>query len=415
VNAAGRNPSEAERLREALVRAMLRDGTLHDGRLERAFRRVPRHAFLPEVDLDVVYRDTSIPTKLQGGEIVSSSSQPAIMAIMLEQLALKIGQRVLEVGAGTGYNAALLAEIVGPRGQVTTIDLDADTVQRARAGLCRAGYSQVRVEQFDGSAGFAEQAPYDRIIASVGLGDIPLALWSQLKVGGRLVLPLSLRGVMKSVALRKDRRGRLISTSLQPALFMPFRGVAPLLIHEKRLGPELGLYVWAVDRALDANALYATLQRTDFEEIWSDLQLNRRELRSGLNLWLRAHLPELVQVHAEGALAESPLLPAFMRNQFAHPAMRDRVSIGLWQSGELALLSSCASEQAEVIQLGVRAWGGRRLAERLIECIRAWRKSGSPSDEDLQVQLIPHGSRVRAEATIGMSAGTLELRWRQRR
>jgi protein-L-isoaspartate(D-aspartate) O-methyltransferase len=405
--------AEAERLREALVRALLRDGALHPGRVEAAFRRVPRHAFLPEVDPDIVYRDTNIPTKLQAGEVVSASSQPAIMAIMLEQLAAAPGHTVLEVGAGTGYNAALLAEIVGSRGQVVSIDIDADIVEKARAGLCRAGYPGVRVEQADGEGGFAEAAPYDRIMATVGMGDIPLALWSQLKVGGQLVMPLSMRGVMKSVALRKDRQGRLVSTSLMNAMFMPFRGVAPLLMREVRLGPELGLYAWSAERGLDTDALYATLQGADFEDISTGLQVSRRELRSGLNLWLRAHLSGFVQIHAEGALADSARVPPFTRSLWAHPALRDRVSMGIWQSGELALLMA-DSEQTEVMQLGVRAWGGRRLAEQLIECISAWRSAGCPTDDELQLQLVPHGLGSRSEASIEMSAGTLELSWQPR-
>jgi protein-L-isoaspartate(D-aspartate) O-methyltransferase len=404
---------DADQLREALVRALLRDGALQPGRVERAFRRVPRHLFLPDVDLEWVYRDASIPTKLQAGEIVSSSSQPAIMAIMLEQLSLRPGLHVLEIGAGTGYNAALLAEIVGPRGQVTALDLDADTVARARGALTTTGHSNVRVEQADALAGFGECAPYDRVIATVGLGDIPTAFWAQLKSGGRLVLPLALRGVMKSVAFRKDMRGRLVSTSLLPAMFMPFRGVAPLLLREVRLGPELGLYAWAVDTALDADALYATLQRSDFEDIQTDLRVSRRDLRIGLNLWLRAHLPDFVQVHAEGALAESPPVPVFMRSLLAHPAMRDRVSVGTWHAGELALLST-TSDVAETMQIGVRAWGGRRQAQRLIDSIQAWQQAGSPSDDDLQLQLIPHDGRVHSEASIVMSAGTLELTWRKR-
>ena len=403
---------ETEQLRETLVRAMLRDGTLHPGRVEAAFRRVPRHAFLPDVDPDFVYRDTNVPTKLLGGEIVSASSQPAIMAIMLEQLAAAPGHTVLEVGAGTGYNAALLAEIVGARGQVVSIDIDADIVEKARASLCRAGFARVRVEQADGEGGFADAAPYDRVIATVGMGDIPVALWSQLKVGGHLVLPLSLRGVMKSVALRKDRQGRLVSMSLMNAGFMPFRGVAPLLIREVRLGPELGLYAWSAERALDTDALYATLQGADFEDVSTGLQISRRELRGGLNLWLRTHLKGLVQIHAEGALAESPCLPPFTRSPWAHPAMRDRISIGVWQSGELALLMA-ASDQAEIMQIGVRAWGGRRLADQLVECVSAWRTAGSPTDDDLHLQLIPRGARARAnEPTIATSAGTLELTWR---
>lgn len=407
--------AQADVLRAALVRTLLRDGTLHPGRIERALEHVPRHRFLPEVDLDYAYRDVPIPTKIQAGEIVSSSSQPSIMVIMLDQLALQSGQKVLEIGAGTGYNAALLAEIVGRRGEVTTIDLDADIVEGARTGLCAAGYAHVRVEQADGSFGFAERAPYDRIIATVGLGDIPMAVWSQLKDEGRFVAPLSLRGVMKSVAFQKHRNGHLVSASVVPAGFMPFRGVAPLLVREVRLGPDLGLYAWAAagNDALNTADLYAALQRSDFVDIQTELRLSSRELRNGLNLWLRAHLASFVMLHAEGGAVESSHLPGLVRGQAAPPYMRDRVSMGLWDSGQLALLAAPA-EHVDSFQLGIRAWGGQQLADQIVESVRTWRAAGSPHDEDLHLELVPAGEQVQAAATIPMSAGTLVVGWHRR-
>ncbi|HXV98758.1 MAG TPA: methyltransferase domain-containing protein, partial [Anaerolineae bacterium] len=124
-------------------------------RIEAAFRAIPRHLFLPEVNLERVYSDEAIPTKkLAGGEAISSSSQPAIMAIMLEQLDLKPGHRVLEIGAGTGYNAALMAHIVGKMGQVITIDLEEDIVAAAREHLAAAGFHQVQVLCRDGVTGY---------------------------------------------------------------------------------------------------------------------------------------------------------------------------------------------------------------------------------------------------------------------
>src|ERR1700682_585591 len=119
-----RETDKTTELHAALVRKLQRDGLLRHALVKTAFRRVPRHLFLPEVDEELVYRDLAIPTRLLGGEIVSSSSQPSIMAIMLEQLKPRNRDNVLEIGAGTGFNAALLAEIVGRNGQVTTIDLD---------------------------------------------------------------------------------------------------------------------------------------------------------------------------------------------------------------------------------------------------------------------------------------------------
>src|SRR5581483_5459570 len=115
------------------------------------------------------------------------------MAIMLEQLQLKPGLRVLEIGAGTGYNAALMAHIVGETGQVITIDIDEDIVYNARLHLVTAGFERVQVICADGGAGYAHAAPYDRIILTVGASDITPAWRDQMKPNGRLLLPLTLR------------------------------------------------------------------------------------------------------------------------------------------------------------------------------------------------------------------------------
>src|SRR5687768_1419512 len=133
----------AASLRDALVDGLVREGSIRSPAVEAAFRAVPRECFLPGVPLGRVYRDEAIVTHEQDGVPISSSSQPAIMAIMLEQLAVEPGHRVLEIGAGTGYNAALLAQLVGPRGRVVTLDLDEPIVAEARANLAAAGIGGV--------------------------------------------------------------------------------------------------------------------------------------------------------------------------------------------------------------------------------------------------------------------------------
>src|SRR5437764_1268308 len=132
-------------LHQGLVEQLVKTGNIRTAGVEAAFRAVPRHVFLPELAVDEVYRDEAIATKYLNGSAISSSSQPAIMAIMLEQLELLPGQRVLEIGAGTGYNAALMAHIVGDTGQVVTVDLDDDTAERAREHLAAAGFDGVQV------------------------------------------------------------------------------------------------------------------------------------------------------------------------------------------------------------------------------------------------------------------------------
>ena len=123
------------------------------------------------------------------------------MAIMLEQLNPQPGHRVLEIGAGTGYNAALMGHLVGDSGLVITVDIDDDLVESAREHLGSAGLHRVSVVCGDGGLGYADRAPYDRIILTVGAWDIVPAWWKQLKLGGRLLLPLEVKGgVQKSVA-----------------------------------------------------------------------------------------------------------------------------------------------------------------------------------------------------------------------
>ncbi len=133
-------------LRGALVEALRLKGCLRSPALAEAFGAVPRHLFIPHVAVEEAYRDRHIVTKrLPDGEAISSCSQPYIMAVMLDQLDVRPGHRVLEIGAGTGYNAALLAHLVGAAGRVTTIDIDADTAAAARAHLDSAGVIGVRV------------------------------------------------------------------------------------------------------------------------------------------------------------------------------------------------------------------------------------------------------------------------------
>src|SRR5262249_11059318 len=142
---------EAVTRRQQLVDLLKQGGCLADSAVEDAFRAVPRHLFLPGVPLEKVYADEAIPTKYHDGLPISSSSQPAVMATMLEQLEVHAGHHILEIGAGTGYNAALLATLAGEGGRVVTIDIDDDVVSAAQDHLRLAGFPHVRVIAGDGA------------------------------------------------------------------------------------------------------------------------------------------------------------------------------------------------------------------------------------------------------------------------
>lgn len=215
----------ADALRGAMVRRLVEQGAVRSRPIEEAFRAVPRHLFLPGVADDVVYSGEAVVTRRgPDGVPTSSSSMPAIMAIMLEQLQVHAGHRVLEIGTGTGFNAALLARLVGPAGAVTTVDIDDDIVRDARDHLDAAGYHAVRTITGDGWLGAPEQAPYDRIEATVGLWDLSPHWAAQLADGGILVVPVWLGpGAQFSVAFQ-NQGDRLRSAAVAPCGFMRLRG-----------------------------------------------------------------------------------------------------------------------------------------------------------------------------------------------
>ncbi len=215
---------EATTRRETLVRHLEDTGALQDAAVREAMLAVPRHLFLPAEPLARTYEDDAIATKrTAAGVAISSASQPAMVAMMLEQLALAPGMRVLEIGAGTGYNASLLRTLVGETGHVTTIDIDEDITTAARAHLAAVGITDVTVITDDGAVGFAANAPYDRVILTVGAGGIAPAWVTQLAADGLLVLPLRVGAAQFSIAFARVGEA-LRSRSIISCGFMPLRG-----------------------------------------------------------------------------------------------------------------------------------------------------------------------------------------------
>src|SRR5919201_1127668 len=218
--------SESRLQRRALVEVLQRDGHLRSSRVSEALLAVPRELFVPGVPLaDVYCPSEAIVTKRLEGVSVSSASAPEVIAVMLEQLDARPGDRVLEIGAGSGYNAALLAHIVGATGRVVTLDIDEDLVVGAREHLQAAGFHEVTVVQADGALGYPAQEAYDRIILTVASNDIAPAWREQLaRPDGRLVMPLGLRGMQRCVAFVIEG-DHLVSRSLRNCSFIPLRGL----------------------------------------------------------------------------------------------------------------------------------------------------------------------------------------------
>ena len=152
--------AEATRLREALVAELRAREALRSEPVDAALRAVPRHLFVPGIPLSRAYANDVVLTKRDPQDApISAASQPSIVALMLEQLGVEHGHNVLEIGAGTGYNAALLAHLTGPEGRVTTIEVDPDLVPKARAALREAGYPDVRVALGDEASAISTGHP----------------------------------------------------------------------------------------------------------------------------------------------------------------------------------------------------------------------------------------------------------------
>jgi protein-L-isoaspartate(D-aspartate) O-methyltransferase len=217
--------ADPNELRARMVTTLRERGIFHGDAIERAFEAVPREAFLPGVAIESVYSGDAIPTKRDAqGNPISSSSEVGVMAAMIEMCELGPGHRVLEIGSGTGYNAAVLATIVGEGGKVTSLEIDPVFAREAREHLVRAGFARVDVIAADGWRGHAAAAPYDRIEVTASSADVSPDWVGQLADDGGIVMPLRLRaGAQVLVSFRKDGT-KLRSASLRPGGFMPLRG-----------------------------------------------------------------------------------------------------------------------------------------------------------------------------------------------
>lgn len=167
-----------------------------------AFRKVPRHEFVPEDLRGSAYLDQPLP--IGHGQTISA---PSMIAIMLEVLRPEAGQKVLEIGAGSGYNAALIAEIIGEAGELYTIERLEDIAEFGRENLRKTGYGWVKVIVGDGTVGYEKTAPWDRILVTACAPEVPKPLVDQLKIGGKLAAPVG-RHYMAQTLVSVERVGK---------------------------------------------------------------------------------------------------------------------------------------------------------------------------------------------------------------
>jgi protein-L-isoaspartate(D-aspartate) O-methyltransferase len=202
-----------EQRRSRMVQTQIEERGITDPVLLGAMRRVPRHLFVPEGIVDEAYDDRPLP--IGYGQTIS---QPYIVALMTELAKLKRGDRVLEVGTGSGYQAAVLAEIVD---SVWTIEILEPLARSAAERLRKLGYASVSVRCGDGYAGWAEHAPFDAIIVTAAPEQVPPRLIEQLNEGGRLVIPVGPALEVQSLLLVEKQGGEITSRHVEAVRFVP--------------------------------------------------------------------------------------------------------------------------------------------------------------------------------------------------
>jgi protein-L-isoaspartate(D-aspartate) O-methyltransferase len=206
--------------RKRLVEQLIRWGYLNQPEIIEAFKKVPRHEFVPENVRDRAYGDHPLP--IGYGQTISA---PSMIAIMMQTLDLKRGQKVLEIGAGSGYNIALLAEVVGTGSKLVSIERIPELARFARENLRKTGYGRVKVVVGDGTLGYEEGAPWDRILVTACAPSIPEPLLDQLKTGGKLGAPVGENYMFQTwVIAEKVREGEVRMRQHGGCSFVPLVG-----------------------------------------------------------------------------------------------------------------------------------------------------------------------------------------------
>ncbi|MFD7720614.1 methyltransferase, FxLD system [Streptomyces sp. NPDC059814] len=401
-------PDEATRLRNKVVDELCADGTISSPEIEAAMRKVPRHEFTPNTPLDKAY-DTyaAVITKTdEHGVQLSSVSAPQIQAMMLEQAQAKPGMRVLEIGSG-GLNAAYLAELVGEDGEVVTVDIDPVVTDRARRLLDEHGYGRVHVVTADAAEPIPGLGEVDVVMVTAGAWDISPAWTAQLKQGGRLVLPLRMRGLTRSVAFLQvtgEHGPYLESMSARICGFVPMQGSTA---HREELllvngTPEIGL---KFDDGLPADPhRLDNAVTTPRHELWTGVTVRLQELIDTLQMAMAISLPGFCTMAVDEDLDTGLVAP--VNKRFALAAVEDDT---------FAYLVTRRTEDNKHIEYGVHALGpnARQLADKIADVLRDWEanRRGGPSPAIRVYPASTPDDQIPADRVIDKVHSRISLSW----
>jgi protein-L-isoaspartate(D-aspartate) O-methyltransferase len=366
-----------QQIHQTFIEMLKLKGFITLPKVEEAFRAIPRHIFVPNVPPEDAYDNRAISTKRseERGSI-SSSSAPGLMAQMLEKLDLKDGQRVLEIGAATGYNASLIGYIVGSKGKVVTIDIDQDLVDGAIEHISRIGLHNIEVMCRDGTIGDPTNAPFDRLIITVGVPDITNAWFDQLKDNGILELPLELSELEsihenQPLIVFKKNEDHLESTSVQRSGFMRLRGSSATKTKGFYPLKSLGNMSLVTPLSINSNEISDALTN-EADIATTNYSVSYREL-FGLQLWFSLRLSNYCHLYSKDKTKN--LFRFFTRdgNSYSTVGLCTKDSVSILDVEE-ELINSTDSKK-----LVVKTYGkDENLLTQMLGQIEEWEKAGRP-------------------------------------
>jgi protein-L-isoaspartate(D-aspartate) O-methyltransferase len=215
------NERELDAQKEELVKKLIREGVLKTPKIVEAFRKLPRHEFVTREHTRSAYVDIALPTLKD-----STISQPYTVAIMTEALNPKEGEKILEIGTGSGWQSCLIAYCLGGKGKLISLEIDKDLAEFGKKNVRKFGFKNISIINSDGSLGYEKEAPYDKIIFTCAAPEIPQVIKDQLKIGGIIIIPLGMPDEQRMILLKKLNKSKFESEEIYSGsfAFVPLKG-----------------------------------------------------------------------------------------------------------------------------------------------------------------------------------------------
>ncbi|HCP16667.1 TPA: hypothetical protein DIT23_03805 [candidate division WOR-3 bacterium] len=322
------------------------------------------YSFLKDELLKKIYVDTPLVVLAEGDNVITTSSQPFVMALMLRDANVKEGGKILEIGTGSGYNSAILAYISKKEENVISVEINKKVADFALENLKRANFPKVKVINQDAGLGYSKESPYDSIIVTCGAPEIPF--FDQLKDEGYLSIPLVTRGIETLVSFKREK-DRMVGKMSIFVKFLHFEGV----FSDKK---QFSKRIQSLQRVVETYGK----RREDLKEQLSDLverendsenvRSEKRRRRANFNFFVALSNEDAIMYESDVKGREN--------------------GYGLWNT----LLKSSDNGLVILFDDEIVSWGSESVVERYISCYKKWKEFNSPELEDYTVEFYPEGN-----------------------